>query len=326
MRYAYPDPGDTAERMRLMLKTYARAGGSDAVMMFIAEADVSGLPPTAPNLLLIMVEELASVGHELWFAALAWGARCVLLADGGSLPARSRAGFEEQLGFSRSLLKALGYSAEALRLVDVRETGTLCAPVAHLPQPAEFAASDEKRRLAQLAIDHLWQHSPSRPESFPLPSGAPYGRLLVDAQRCTLCMSCTSVCPAGALSAGEETPRLVFHEANCVQCGICANACPETAIRLEARLLAEPEQRRRARVLYEEPPFCCVSCGKPFATRRAIDNILQKLAGHAMFQTDRARSRLQMCEDCRVVDAVQDTEAMQSGLFVNPANSHKKRS
>jgi Fe-S-cluster-containing hydrogenase component 2 len=136
-------------------------------------------------------------------------------------------------------------------------------------------------------------------------------------------MSCTSVCPAGALSAGDELPRLVFHETNCVQCGICANACPESAIRLVAGYATSPDQRRAARVLHEEPPFCCVSCGKPFATRRVIDNILGKLADHAMFQSDRAKRRLQMCEDCRVVDAVQDSEAMQAGLFAGNRPSNK---
>ncbi|MGB5637600.1 MAG: hypothetical protein WBM63_00645, partial [Sedimenticolaceae bacterium] len=85
----------------------------------------------------------------------------------------------------------------------------------------------------------------------------------------------------------------------------------------------DPEKRRQPVVLHEEPPFCCVECGKPFATRRVIDNILGKLAEHAMFQTDRARRRLQMCEDCRVVDAVQDTDAMQSGLAGERSNLSK---
>jgi len=61
-------------------------------------------------------------------------------------------------------------------------------------------------------------------------------------------------------------------------------------------------RRREIRVLYEEEPFCCVACGKPFATRRMMDRMLAKLSGHWMFQTDENRRRLQMCEDCRVRD------------------------
>jgi ferredoxin len=314
MRYAYPGPGDTAERLRLMLRTYIEAGGTDPVVMFAAESDAAALPATPANVLLLVVEELASVGHELWLAAITWGAGCVLLADGGSVPDRARAALEEQIALCHGLLQGLGYDPAALQAVNTREMPAECAAVAGLPDAASFAATDNKRQLATLALDHLWEASAARVESFPLPERSPYGRIAVDSQRCTLCMSCTSVCPALALSAGDDVPRLVFHESNCVQCGICANACPESAISLKPRLLADPAQRRLAATLHEEPPFCCVQCGKPFATRRVVDNILEKLAGHAMFQTDRARRRLQMCEDCRVVDAVQDSEAMQSGI------------
>jgi ferredoxin len=315
MRYAYPDPGDTAERLRLMLRTYSDAGGTDPVVMFVAEDDVTGLPPTPSNLLLIMVEELASVGHEVWFAALAWGASCVLFADSGSMPGKARTALDRQISFSHDLLRGLGYDPDALQTVDIRQRPTECAPISGLPTATTFAASDRKRELAGLALDHLWRHSTERLESFPVLPGAPYGRITVDPEKCTLCMSCTSVCPAKALSAGDDIPRLMFYESNCVQCSICANSCPEQAITLEARYLADPEKRRQAVVLYEEPPFCCIECGKPFATRRVIDNILGKLEGHAMFQTERSRRRLQMCEDCRVVDAVQDNAAMQGGLF-----------
>ena len=33
-----------------------------------------------------------------------------------------------------------------------------------------------------------------------------------------------------------------------------------------------------------------------------IDNILGKLVGHSMFQSEDQLKRLQMCADCRVVD------------------------
>ena len=46
MRYAYPGPGDTAERLRLLLKTYARNGGTDPIVVFVAEIDASSLQAT----------------------------------------------------------------------------------------------------------------------------------------------------------------------------------------------------------------------------------------------------------------------------------------
>jgi ferredoxin len=95
-------------------------------------------------------------------------------------------------------------------------------------------------------------------------------------------------------------PQLKLIEKNCVQCGLCATTCPENAITLVPRLLLTPE-RKQPRVLNESQPYHCIRCAKPFGTLMAIESMLGKLAGHAMFQ-GAAADRLKMCGDCRVVD------------------------
>ena len=57
---------------------------------------------------------------------------------------------------------------------------------------------------------------------------------------------------------------------------------------------------RRTRVLNEVEPFRCVRCDKPFGTPKAIEMMIAKLGGHAMFQ-GAAAERLKMCGDCRVI-------------------------
>ena len=314
IRYAYPPAIDTAERVRRLLAAYLAAGGSAPRVLFVADADAADLPSAPANVLPVAVEELASIGHEIWLAALAWGAHGVALVDGGSVPVRSLTALRAQVETTAQLLRGMGHADAAVRLIGADAIGEGWPSVDGPPPAATFAALADKRQLAALALDHLWRHSATHPISCELSAAAPYGCIEVDTARCTLCMACTSVCPAKALGAGDEVPRLDLFEGNCVQCGICANACPEQAITLRARYLYDPEDRRRPRTLHEDRPFCCVRCGKPFATHAVIDRILGRLADHAMFQNERARQRLQMCEDCRVVDAVQDTEAMQAGL------------
>lgn len=129
--------------------------------------------------------------------------------------------------------------------------------------------------------------------------------MIVDKDKCTLCMSCVGACPASALQDSPETPRLSFIERNCLQCGLCVNTCPEHALALQPRLLPSAEARR-TRVLHESEPFCCVSCGKPFGTRQMIAAMLGRLSGHSMFAAPEALQRLQMCADCRVADMMEN--------------------
>jgi ferredoxin len=135
-----------------------------------------------------------------------------------------------------------------------------------------------------------------------LAEGAPFGEIIIDPNTCTLCMACVAICPAKALYDGGEIPQVRFLEAHCVQCGLCRCACPENAIRLAPRMVFDPTARNSLRILNQAETFCCVTCGRPFATKAIVDKMVQKLSGHWMYQDDAAKQRLLMCRECRARD------------------------
>jgi ferredoxin len=168
-------------------------------------------------------------------------------------------------------------------------------------QAASFAVQADKRATLELALDHLMVQSSVQAEVIALPAtGSPLGGIAINKDACTLCLSCVNACPASALQDNPERPQLKFIEKNCVQCGLCVKTCPENALALmpQLRLTA---QRKEATVLNEMQPYACIRCSKPFGTLKAIESMLGKLAGHAMFQ-GAAADRLKMCSDCRVID------------------------
>jgi ferredoxin len=313
MSYAFPAVNDLLGHLKQLLADYAGAGGSDPVLLlhdaWSRELIQDRLGPAMPESVLpFEVEEVGSLGLDAWLAVLAYGARAVVIAVSHHAPARMANELKTQVGFGRALLEGMGYAAGSLTIVDSAEAaedaegwwGDL--PEAAVCKPAKFACPDDKRGILRLVIEHLYRHAPSPRKTVELPAGAPFGEIRVDKDACTLCMSCASVCPAAAINAGGDLPQLKFTEWNCVQCGLCEKACPEDAITLKPRFLFDAELRQQPRILNEEQPFCCISCGKPFATQSVLDKMLKKLEGHWMFQDEASRRRLQMCDHCRVKD------------------------
>jgi len=318
MRYAYPPLHDLLAATRTMLHAYREAGGSRPLLLLhdgaggraILESVGAQLPE---NVLPLELEEATSTGVETWLSALAYGAAGVAVLAGPGAAPRALASLEEQVGFARAILSGMGHDPARVATA-VGDGAALQAAVAALPEAderptARFGAVDEKRTMVRMAVDHLFSQAPAPRRSAGLPDGAPFGEIKLDRDACTLCMACVSVCPVSALSDGRDLPQLNFVEWNCVQCGLCEKACPEDAIRLSPRFVYDQRLRNDRRVLNEEEPFCCVSCGKPFATRSMMDRMSEKLKGHWMFQDADALRRLQMCEDCRVKDMfVRETE------------------
>ncbi|HVE54080.1 MAG TPA: 4Fe-4S binding protein [Ramlibacter sp.] len=321
LTYAYPRVGEQATKVRTLLNTYEKAGGAAPMLLLHSQergqvlveelgraARVGAGAGVPANVIPFPGWHVASTGIELWLTAVAQGASHVaLLATQEEAPQYLDA-LEVQMQVAQAVLEGLGYEGAHFSLLRSRSPADLDQDLQLLSrrrggaprERARYAVASEKRTTLDLALDHLAEHAPRKPESIALPAGAPVGNILVDKDKCTLCLSCVSACPASALQDNPQSPQLRLVEKNCVQCGLCAKTCPEQAITLQPRLLLTPE-RKQPRVLNEAKPYACIRCSKPFGTLKGIENMLAKLAGHAMFQ-GAALDRLKMCGDCRVID------------------------
>ncbi len=326
LSFGYPGPADQGRRWRTMLGAYARAGGKDAALLLHSEGagarligELGRAARTDPAIRGVPARVLpqalwhtASTGIDLWLAAVAAGASQVWVLLTDEEAPEYREALAAQMAVAQAILSGLGYRGEHFKCIAVRDARDLAEldyalrvpPAQGVAQPAALAVQAEKRATLDMVLDHLLAQAPAAVDEIVLPkAGAPFGTLVVDTAKCTLCLSCVGACPENALADNTDKPQLKFVEKNCVQCGLCASTCPEDAITLQPRLwLAEAGKARKApRVLAEAEPYRCIRCGKPFGTLRAIENMLTKLSGHSAFQGE-ALKRLQMCGDCRVVD------------------------
>lgn len=311
MTYVYPSVADHLAMLAQLLKTFRAEGGERPILLYYdaetGRARLDMLVASLPERVIpLEIAELGSVGMDVWLAALAYGATSVFMLPTSATPKSVYREVEAQISFTRPILEGMGYPPETIGLLDDEDGDVLArlSSAVDLPlrTPAGFATLGEKRTTLRLAIEHLHKHAPAPRAQVALPEGAPFGQVFVNRDACTLCMSCVGVCPSGALADGGDLPQLQFIEDNCVQCGLCQMACPEEAITLAARYLYDPAARRAARVMHEEAPFHCISCGKPFATQKMMARMNEKLQGHWMFKSDEALKRIQMCGDCRVRD------------------------
>ena len=252
---------------------------------------------------------------DLWLSALTYGfTEVVLLLSGDEDPAY-RATLEEQAKLANAILKAYGFD-ECIHLIMAQSADdlqTVSKAMAALRQrgalkpictPASFGLSTQKRETVEAVLEHFQKQAktPLPVAGVALPKSSLLGGLLINKDACTLCMSCVSSCPEGALLDNPDEPILSFIEKQCVQCGICVQTCPEQALTLNPRLQTV-EQRKQRTTLNETQAFNCISCGKPFGTLKMVDLMLSKLGTHGAF-AGAAMDRLKMCSDCRVVDMV----------------------
>ncbi|KIC44180.1 (4Fe-4S)-binding protein [Ruegeria sp. ANG-S4] len=298
----YEDPPVSAvlSRMHILARTYRRAGGKaprllvhDAhglQMIQLSARFGRGLPA---DVIPLELNSIAGFGHAEMLAGLAHGfARVdVLLA-----PKTER----DALGRELRLAQAIAGEA-ALGLIDETDpdvlSDVLYGQTVPVPLTDPVLPLGNRRQIARLAAQAL---NPGAVAPLPLPEHAPYGAVAVNTDTCTLCLSCVSLCPSGALIDNPDKPQLNFQQDACLQCGLCKTICPENAIALIPQFdLSDAALSQK--VLNEEEPFECVECGAAFGVKSTVERIMEKLSGtHPMFATSDQARMIQMCDDCRV--------------------------
>jgi len=313
--YALPPADALMRKLRTLLTTYREAGGTQPVLLLHDEAHGTplidalarhgdGLPA---NVLPVAVNEVTQVGIETIAAAFAYGASAVRLL----LRAKARhdvSGLARTLALAEPILSGLGFAAGVAATIETDDPFALgdtlraIAPAAGAARPAAFLPAGGKRDVLRQALRELHHTAPAPVDVIALPAGAPFGKVEVNVAGCTLCLSCVTACPTGALGDDPERPTLRFTEDACVQCGPCQATCPEKVITLVPQIDFRPGAAA-ARVIKQEEPFACIRCGKPFGTRSTIERVTAKLEGkHWMFSGANSRIEvLKMCDDCRVI-------------------------
>ncbi len=247
-----------------------------------------GLPA---DVLPLELEALSAFGHAEMVAALAAGFADVTILLS---PKTDRTALEREA----TLAGAIG--GDVITLLDEQDPDLMSAALYGAEPPAPCASPvrpmGTRRQITRQAARALAPEA----EILPLPADAPYGAVVVDTDSCTLCLSCVSLCPSGALGDNPDQPQLRFQEDACLQCGLCSNICPESAISYEPRLNLTDNALNQV-VLHEEEPFACVECGALFGVKSTVEKVIEKLAGnHSMYQNADAIKMIQMCDNCRI--------------------------
>jgi len=319
--YALPPVDTLMRKLRTLLTVYREAGGVRPILILHDDAHGNqlidalarhgdGLPA---NVLPLAVNEVTQIGIEVVAAAFAYGASALRFLM-HARPRHDVSGIAKTIALTEPILAGLGFGTGRIATLETDDPDALGRALREIEasdvvrNPASFQPLGAKRDMQRLALRELQRAAPAPVDVIVLPEGAPFGKIEINVEGCTLCLACVSACPTGALGDDQEKPLLKFSEDACVQCGLCKATCPEKVISLVPQLDFRAATAT-ARVLKQEEPFHCISCGKPFGTRSTIERVAAKLEGkHWMFQNAPQRlETLKMCDNCRVVAVTKDS-------------------
>jgi ferredoxin len=307
-----PAADSFGQQIANLIDHYLEAGGKTPRLLLADASHGAGMidmiarfgPGLPADMLPMTMHSTGRVGHDMLVGAIAQGYGQVIILTNPN-KADETPQIARQVEMARALMTGVGADDESrFVLIDEIDPDLVAARLrASRPgdkvKPAPFSPLGSPRGITRLAMRGLAGAQKIEPTAIPLPEGAPYGRVEIDTENCTICLSCVGACPAGALQDNPDAPQLLFREDACLQCGICVATCPEKVISLVPQFnLADSAMN--AELVIEDTPFHCTGCGKPFGSSRSIERVIDKLSGHSMFSGENQIETLKMCEDCRV--------------------------
>ena len=320
--YALPSADALMRRLRTLLQTYRKAGGSDAVVLFhdgehgeeIIDALArfgEGLPA---NVLPLRVNEVTQLGPELLASVFAYGGSGVALLTRAK-PRHDITALRRAVETADRVVSALGFGTGIIQIIETDDPDQLRAMLDAAPRgvatqkPAGFVPRGAKRGVLETTFRELHLAAPRRSMS------CRWRRALLrhrepECRRLHAVPCLRHRLPdRRAIRQSRSRDAALHRKPLRAVRALRRSTCPEKVITIEPRLDFQAWNTPQ-RVLKEEEPFNCIACGKPFGTKSSIDRVLAKLGEkHWMFQGANAKRLdvIKMCADCRVEAVVNES-------------------
>ncbi len=164
----------------------------------------------------------------------------------------------------------------------------------------ESLSHENRRYLLVQLIKSIFRNNKPTKDIIDYEGPCPFGEVIIDKQKCTLCEVCVNNCPMDALSLSKDdsTVSIGFIYQKCVGCKLCTSLCPENAIMIKryfsiSRLLSDTPS-----MLVSQELMKCSRCGRPFITEGKLRKLSSIYSGLGPQSIDKIQA-LRLCAECR---------------------------
>ncbi len=205
--YAFPPVDTLIGKIRTLLSVYREAGGANPILLLhdgehglemieLLARHGDGLPA---NVIPVQVNEVTQIGLETFAAAFAYGAASMRLLM-RARPKHETGGTVRTISYADTILKGLGFGENRIATIETDDPDVLGSSLYALAgakshsKTASFMPLGRKRDIMRSALRELQGIAPAPVDVIALPEHAPFGKIEVNAEGCTLCLACVSAC------------------------------------------------------------------------------------------------------------------------------------